>query len=217
MKGKLRYLTVSMLLLFVLLPFLEGGTIRRMILDILTSAVLFFGIYAVSYDRKKVVIALAFALPWFVSAWVELLSSTPSLILGSISTVFLILFYAFTAIAILSFVLKSAQVSQDVLYGAVSIYLLIGGIWFAIYALIETLRPGSFVIDPVYNIDGVVNWPDFLYYSFTTLTTLGYGDIITVTSLARSFAVLEAIIGVMYLAVIISRLVGLYIARSIKP
>jgi hypothetical protein len=110
--------------------------------------------------------------------------------------------------------MKSEQVDADVLYGSVCIYLLIGGIFAMIYLLIETLHPGSFFIDPAYNINGVVDAADFIYYSFITLVTLGYGDIIPVASYARGSAVIEGIIGVMYLAIIISRLVGLYIANS---
>jgi len=217
MKGRLRYLAISMILLLVLLPLFEGGSITQIVvLNILISAICFFGIYAVSYSRRNLVIALAFGLPWFVSSWMNLFARPPSLILGLISTLSLMLFYLFTLTVILLFVLKATQVSEDVLFGSVSIYMLIGGTFNQVYVLIETLRPGSFFIDPAYNIGGVVDWADFIYYSFATLTTLGYGDIVPLTSPARSFAVLEAIVGVMYLAIIISRLVGMYVVHSTK-
>ncbi|MCP4601389.1 MAG: hypothetical protein GY847_12840 [Proteobacteria bacterium] len=159
-------------------------------------------------------VALALCLPWFVLTWMGLLAPTQSLILGAISTIFLAFFYLFTAIIILLFVLKPTQVREDVLYGSVCVYLLIGGIFSVIFSFIEILKPGSFFIDPAYNLDGVVDAFDFTYFSFATLTTLGYGDVIPVTTVARSISVLEAIVGVMYLAIIISRLVGLYIAHS---
>jgi len=85
-----------------------------------------------------------------------------------------------------------------------------------IYVLIERLHPGSFFINPAYRTGTPIDGSDFLYYSYTTLTTLGYGDIVPVTSQARSVSIVEAIIGVMYLAIIISRLVGLYIVHSPK-
>ncbi|NIM15238.1 MAG: two pore domain potassium channel family protein [Candidatus Aminicenantes bacterium] len=217
MKGKLRYLTISFILLLVLYPFLEGGISGLIILITLISAICFFGVYAVSYNRKNLIIALTFGLPYVVLNWIGLLRlipSIPELILVFFINIFTMLFYAFTAIVILSFVLKAAKVNEDVLFGAVSIYMLIGGAWSAIYTTIELLKPGSFIIDAVNNIDGILNWSDFIYFSFETLTTLGYGDIIPVTSVARSFAVTEAIIGVMYLAIIISRLVGMYISQS---
>jgi hypothetical protein len=205
-----------MVLLLILSPFLEDDKIRMIVGGILLSAILFFGIYAVSYQRKSMITASIFGLPWFVLAWVNIFISIPSPVLPIISEMFLGLFYIYIAIVLLSYVLKTSQVTGDVLYGAVSIYLFIGGAWYAIYTVIEALHPGSFYIGAAYNIDGVLNQSDFLYYSFATLTTLGYGDITPVTSIARSFAVTEAIIGVMYLAIIISRLVGLYITQTQK-
>lgn len=215
-KGKLRYLAVSMVILLLLYPFFEGGVSQTIIFNILLSAVCFFGVYAVSYKSKNLILALLFGLPWFISSWINLILTPPALILGLVSTISLMFFYTFTLSVILIFVLKATQVSEDVLFGAVSIYLLIGGIFNMIYLLIETSHPGSFFINPEYNLGGVIDGADFIYYSFATLTTLGYGDIVPLTSPARSFAVVEAIAGVMYLAIIISRLVGLYIVQCTK-
>jgi len=216
MKNKLRYLTLSFVLLLLLYPFLEGGVTQMIILNILNTLICCLGIYAVSYNKKNLIVAIMLGLPRFVASWMTLLSTSPPLYIGLISSVFLALFYGFTAIIILFFVLKSEQVQEDILFGAISIYMLIGGIFSMLYTVIETINPGSFYINPDCNINGVLDWTDFLYYSFATLTTLGYGDIVPVTSHARSFAIIEAIIGVMYLAIIISRLVGMYIAHSIK-
>jgi hypothetical protein len=206
MKGKLQYLTISMVLLLLIFPFFEKSNIQLIITNIFLTAILIFGVYAVSYSRKNIMIATALGLPWFALSWIDLFKLISSPIIAPIANILLMLFLSFTMLVIFSFVLKSTEVNRDVLYGAVSIYMLIGGIWWVIYMLIEMMQPGSF--------SGIKGWSDFLYYSFSTLTTVGYGDIVPVTSVARSFAVLEAIIGVMYLAVIISRLVGLYITQS---
>jgi hypothetical protein len=205
-----------MVLMLVLLPFLQRGVIKLTILNILVSAIIYFGILAVSHEKRNATIGLALGLPWFILTWITLFVSSPPPILFVVSNGILILFYFFTAGVILSFVLRSQQVNDEVLYGSVSIYLLIGGAWGTIYSLLEAIQPGSFFIDPAYNIDGIVDVFDLLYYSFTTLTTLGYGDIIPVSTHARYLAVVEAIMGVMYLAIIISRLVGMFIARSLN-
>jgi hypothetical protein len=155
MKGKLRYLTVSMALLLVLYPFLEGGVTQEIILTALVTAICLSGIYAVSSDKKNLIIALAFGVPWFVLTWINLLIPYPSVILVLVSSTFLMLFYAFTAIVILSFVMKSQQISEDILYGAVSIYLLIGGAFSMIYAIIESLYPGSFFADRAVSVNGI--------------------------------------------------------------
>jgi hypothetical protein len=157
---------------------------------------------------------LSFGVPWFVLSWIDLFSSSSSAVLVSLSTVLLIHFYALTATIILLFILRSPRVHEDIIYGAISVYLLIGGAWSSIYSLLETAHPGSFSVVAAQSVGKAMNWADFLYFSFATLTTLGYGDIVPVTSQARSLAVVEAVIGVMYLAVIISRLVGLFIAHS---
>ena len=104
------------------------------------------------------------------------------------------------------------RVNEDVLYGAVCIYMLIGGTFSMVFALIEGLLPGSF---HTASTGQLLTWHDFVYYSYATLTTLGYGDIVPASNHARAFAVLEAILGVMYLAVIISRLVGNFISQDV--
>jgi len=222
MKGKLRYLTISMFLLLILTPFLEKGNLQRIVSNILLSAILIFGVYVVSYSRNNIFIAVILGLPWFIFSWISLLIPVP-IFISAFNSILLILFFIFTAKVIFIFILKSSRVNKDVLYGAVSVYMLIGGIFWIIFSLIEVLQPGSF--------SGIANWyqagaadlvktdppwTDLLYYSYSTLTTLGYGDIIPKTSVARTFAILEAIFGVMYLAIIISRLVGLYITQSKK-
>ncbi|MCP4400405.1 MAG: hypothetical protein GY801_24250 [bacterium] len=191
-----------------------GGLI---ILNILMSAIFAFGIYAVSYKRHTVILGLALGVPWFILSWIDLLiaplSSLP-LILALLSPLSFMLFMAFTALVLLLFVLTVSQVDEDLLYGAIAIYMLIGGTWAMMYTILEELRFGSFAIAAAHDLDGVVTWFDLLFYSFATLTTLGYGDIVPVTSQARALAVIEAIIGVMYLAIIISRLVGIFIAKE---
>lgn len=211
---KFRHITFAIILWFVLMPFLEGGGFRLVLLNCLTSLIVLSGIIAVSEKRKTVIIGVSLGTPWFILSWIEILTAPLPLILSLISNSFLILFLIFTAFIILKFILESKEVSGDILYGAISTYFIIGGFWSMIYAVLETVQPGSFIISSTHNLDGAVNWSNFVYYSYTTLTTLGYGDVVPVTSLARSFAVLEAIMGVMYLAIIISRLVGLFIARS---
>ena len=91
------------------------------------------------------------------------------------------------------------------------VYLFIGLLWSDIYAILEHLQPGSFSFA---HSQAGTKLSDFSYYSFVTLTTLGYGDITPLTSKARAFAMLEAIIGQLYLVVLIARLVGLHISHS---
>ena len=103
-------------------------------------------------------------------------------------------------------VITSPEVTTETLYGAVTAYLLLGLTWGLAYALVERLYPGSFR-SPV-DTDGLAG-PVLMFFSFITLTSVGYGDIVPLGGHARSLAILEAITGQMYLAVFIARLVGI--------
>ena len=88
---------------------------------------------------------------------------------------------------------------------------MLGALWYALYALIGAVDPEAFFN----GFAGVpAERPDLLYYSFVTLTTLGYGDIVPVHPVARNVAVLQALAGTMYLPIVLSRLVALFIAQS---
>ena len=100
------------------------------------------------------------------------------------------------------------RVTVNTVLAAVSIYLLIGATFVPVYGLIETVQPGSFV-DGASPGEGVV-WQQLMYYSYVTLNTVGYGDVQPVNTWARSLSTLEAVVGVLYLAVAIARLVSLY-------
>ena len=107
-------------------------------------------------------------------------------------------------------VLGGERVTTDKLYGAGAVYFLLGFTWSVFYAVLETIKPGNFSGPLAAGADGIVTWSDFIYSSFTTLTTLGYGDIAPATYVARSLAILEASVGVLFVAILVARLVGLY-------
>ncbi len=112
-------------------------------------------------------------------------------------------------------IVQSETVDRDVLIGAVAIYLLIGITWSLIYSLVYGIDPTAFGD----LLDGQPGsyWNQFVYFSFTTLTTLGYGDIVALSPVARMLSVFEAVIGVIFEAMIIARLVGLYRGSPANP
>ena len=132
----------------------------------------------------------------------------------SFELIFSALFYAYSCLLILAFVIRDGKVTRDRLAAAICVYLLIGVTWGMFFALQETTVPGSLSIGldaPGADVD-----QEAIYFSFVTLTTLGYGDIAPISAPARILAIIEAIIGQIYLAVMIARLVGLHIADSAK-
>jgi hypothetical protein len=112
---------------------------------------------------------------------------------------------------ILAFMLKSEEVTREVIYAAVLLYLLAALMWAFAYTFLELLDPTSFNI--------ALSQPEayllvFQYYSFVTITTLGYGDITPVTEVAKAFSVLEAVVGQLYLVIVVAWLVGMYVSRQ---
>jgi len=113
-------------------------------------------------------------------------------------------FYAFTTVAVFIEVIRTRRVTTDTMYGAVCVYLL----------LIETIHPGSFQINVDTAVPAEIRWRTLIFYSFMTLTTIGLGDVTPTTVQAQSLTSIEGVIGVLYLAVLIARIVGIYARRT---
>ena len=106
--------------------------------------------------------------------------------------------------------------SADKLLGAICAYLLVGVTWALLFALIGDLDPGAFRWPSLHGEQVTeASFSTYTYFSFVTLTTLGYGDVSPVSEIARRLALLEALLGQIYLAVLVARLVGLHLSQSI--
>ncbi len=214
-KGSFFYLFVALIVLLLLYPFFEGQAYGRPIMALLISVILLSAIYAVSDSLRDIIIAVLLGIPFMLFNWLAQLEIIQESIWLSGIT-YAIPFYLFTTFHILYVIAKSKKVTANILYGAVCVYLLFGLVWASIYFMVEQISPGSFQFAEFADINGKAGWGDFMYYSYVTLTNLGYGDITPVTARAKSFVILEAIIGVLYIAVMISRIVGLYITHRQK-
>lgn len=120
-----------------------------------------------------------------------------------------------SCVAILADVVRAERVTPQKITGALSVYLLLGYAWGIVFTILETVQPGSFNLvlgDAAAGSRGET-FGHLLYYSFITLSTLGYGDITPLSEGARSLAALEAVTGQIYLAVLVARLVGLEISQ----
>lgn len=193
-------------------PFLQHGVGSQILLIFIVTAVLVSAINSVSDKRKHLILACLLAAPWFVTSVATTLSG--SLYPEFYEAFFGSLFFIYTTVLIFSRVLRDKKVTSDTLYGAICVYILIGLTWSFFYVLVVTNSHDAFYINPANNHDNIINWNDLSYYSFVTLTTLGYGDVTPVAPIARSLAYLEAILGQVYLTIIIARLVGLYISGT---
>jgi hypothetical protein len=128
---------------------------------------------------------------------------------------FLAVFLGFVAVALFSYLGLPGSVTRGRIYGLVNLYLLLGLFYFAIFNLIETVQPGSFRETVLPGSDGISRHA-LLYLSLVTLTTLGYGDVVPVSHPARMLAALEAVTGVLYIAITVARLVAAYASANEK-
>ncbi len=141
---------------------------------------------------------------------------TPSPQLYLISSISWLLFFSFVTWAELRSVLKQRAVTSETMSMSISVYLLLGLNWGLLYVLIFQLQPQAFSFGsspaPTFAEQNV--FPIFMYFSMTTLSTIGFGDITPVSLHARYAAVAEGITGQFYLAILVARLVGMQMSRT---
>ena len=211
-KSKPLLLLCSLLLLLIVSPVIELTQWRELIITGSFTIILLSLVRLVWADRKLQFAAGTLAVFAAVLLWAgEAFPPDAAWLWGEV------LYICLSVIAILvalTRIVSSEVVDRDVLVGAVAVYLLIGITWSLIYSLLYAIEPGSFgeFLDSEHGY-----WNQFVYFSFTTLTTLGYGDIVALNPFVRTLSILEAITGVMFEAVIIARLVGLYRNPPTRP
>jgi Ion channel len=195
-------------------PYLERPGWPMVLFRLLGAAIFLSAIYAVATQRRNWIIALVLAGPAAALHVMVVFRSDPWLVAPT--AVFTVLFLAFTIVSLLRPVIAARRVTTDTIYGAVSVYLLMALAWGTAYFLLATLQPGAISMDAARHPHHAIDWSDCVFYSYVTLTSLGYGDMVPVTAQARSLSILEAVSGIMYVAVLIARLVGVYSSSTGK-
>jgi len=215
----LAFLFVALLLFFVLYPIFAESDAGLLLLDVAFSAILIIAAYAVSHQRKVLIVAVILALPTIGSWLGTRVVEDPELAFAGLGMS--VAFFGFILVVLLRNIIESEKVTVDLIYGAMSVYLLIGLAWASLYSIVELAVPGAFDFGELaassesHMTHGELRF--FGYFSFVTLSTLGYGDITPVTPFARSLSALEAIVGQLYIAVLIARIVGMHIAQKDTP
>ncbi len=205
--GRFLFLLIAIILMFALRPFIVGVFRITYLMDIFFTVIFLSAVYAVSQKRVIFIVAIFISILTVVLLWLTRLTDISSF--GIAGNIIGSLFFIFTVVMILDHLFKQEKVTSDMIMGAICVYFLIGLIWAFVFSTMEILQPGSFKM-----AQGPVSQPAFTYYSYVTLTTLGYGDITPISAPARSLSLLEAMTGQLYLAVLVARLVGLHISQS---
>jgi voltage-gated potassium channel Kch len=206
-------LLVSILALFIVTPVVAGFRHGILILNAAAAVVLASGSYALFERKRLFVIAVALSgISIITTGLLLLIEQDWAAILSHSCVIVLISFFSVT---ILGYVLRSGRITMDKIFAAICVYLLIGFAWTFAYALLDELNPGAFAGSSVVAAhDYVARVLQMRYFSFMTLTTVGYGDVVPESPAARTLAALEAITGQIYLAVLVARLVGLHIVHA---
>jgi len=214
LKGRFSLFLTTMVAMFFIMPIVgrERGVVDR-IFSWVTILVLLSCMRAISRTR------LYFILMAVLTGINIVLTGAGNIISYDVPafSIFAMGFNAFYYILvffnIMRFVLSDEEVTGDKICGAISAYMLMGVIWAQIYTIFYTINPECFRIPEQWlNPDTVYSFWAY-YFSFTTLTTLGYGDITPQTPLTQSYAVMQAAIGQIFLGVIVARLIALHISH----
>jgi hypothetical protein len=203
MKSRFLYIVLIILLVILVMPFIRHtGTLGWLTSSLMIAMIPLASYYALSADRKRAIVLFLLSLPFVILDAVHLFYVNPHL--SAVMYGFGTMLYMYIVIHLLKDLLTRTTITTDMIYCAISIYLLIGIMWAGVYGLLESLVPGSFSAP-----SGSV---DFIYFSFVTLTTVGYGDVAPLTVLAKRLAIFEAGMGGIYMAIIVALIVGRYLS-----
>ena len=210
--NKYNHLLVSLILLFILSPSLEVRDQANFPIIPLIALAVFVNAVRVSFPQRTFFWAfLLFAMVSFVLNLTIffVVNSYPDFakVLRFISNIISVMYYSVVVFMLTKQLFSVRRVTADTIKGGVSAYIMLGFLWAILYGLLTQIDPNAFVVS---SETGMM----FLHFSFTTLTTLGYGDIVPNGRYAAILTNSEAIVGQLYLVIFVARLVGLYIATE---
>lgn len=211
--GRHSVMLVSLIILLVALPFgqaISGGNTRFPMLLVL---VLISAVFVISHQRWIFVVASLFGISSVLGiGYAEVFDSHSVRIVAELLSLLLL---GFTTLVMFNSLIRTDRVSQDTIVGGICVYLLVGLCFAMVFILMTDFNPGALLQGEHAIIrsasDPSAHATTLLYFSFVTLTTLGYGDVMPQGDMARMFAVAEALIGQLYLVIFLARLVALYV------
>ncbi len=209
-------LLVALVLLFLTAPLVEDLPHGDLLEALLVTAVMMAALVAVGGKRAALTTGIVLLIPALVGKWLDHLR--PGLLHPAFFLTAGLAFFIFVVARLVHFIVRAPYVDANVLCAGVSGFLMLGLAWAPAYLAVARLNPAAFNL-PAPAAGGVAVLDPFsaFYFSFITLCTVGYGDITPVSKLARMLAVVEAITGLFYMAVLISRLVSLHASATPAP
>ena len=201
-------LLITIILLMIATPFLEDLPRGDLIEAISLTLVMVSAVVAVGGHRRTLVIAIILVVPAVVGKWLN--NVRPDLVSPVFFLAFSMVYFVFVVVQLLRFILRAPRVDNNVLCAGLSGYLMLGLLWVPAYLMVARTNPAAFVMTAGSDAGAPMDGFHSFYFSFITLCTVGYGDVTPVSKVARMLAVTEAIAGLFYVTVFISRLVAVY-------
>ncbi len=191
-------------------PFLEGGEVGRALFSVLGIAVLGLVVLAVRSTPGLTWVAILLGAPATVLLLIQAISRDDSLLPYSSACEAVLYFYA--AGALISYMLADHDITRDELWAVGATFTLVAWAFAYTYTVVQAVEPHSFTaaVDP----QDPRSWMELLFLSFTTLTSTGLSDVVPIKAFARSVSMIEQLAGLSYVAVLVSRLVGLTVRRA---
>ncbi|QDV47645.1 Ion channel [Stieleria neptunia] len=208
-------LLIALISILVLQSFVSSDDrLQRVLLNAMFLIVVLSAMRSLACSKIRMWATIVLGVAAYALSWIDEVHSS-RLVTGSTDVCFIAIFVLLIS-SLAEHVFGEGPVDANRIIGAISIYFLIGLAWAFLYALIELIDPGSFQSNASSTFGetrpGFV--AEFIYFSNVTLTTLGYGDVTPVSRPARMLATLQAMIGQLYVAIVIARLVGLQISQA---
>ncbi len=197
-------------------PFAREGGTGRTVLEAAFCIFLLAAVSAAAEASRWFATALACALIAIALTWSDLIvpadgGSLQAGLMGAQNAIYFAILVAVNVI-ILRDVMRARRVTFDTICGSVCVYLLMGLCWAILYAMASLIEPESFSAKE----ELAPHFSTYIYFSYVTLATLGYGDITPQRGVVQTWAWLEAVVGQLYIAVLVARLVGIYIAHELR-
>ena len=205
-ENRFLFLLLSLVSLIFVAPFLMPYELGLWFINFTAIAVTFLIVYTIIEKRHFFIAAVIFAFLILIMDINYLMTDTMASKIIYYSLI--LVFYAFAITELLINMFRTEEINANIIFSALCTYLLIGIFYSSAYIILETLAPGSFLYQP--NPDQLLDSFELTYFSFTALSTVGFGEIIPVTAQAQSIVILEELSGVLYLAVIVAKMVAAF-------
>ncbi len=209
-------LTLALTVFLIFVPLFNLVTDTEFIEEIVFMGLMLTTLYTVAHNKTLLIVGMILAAVTLLGTLTTKYSTGTVFISAMISAVILLVL---VITIIIVDVVKNDDIEVDMIFGAIAAYLLIGVCWALIYSIVDTLIPDSIlintnVVDEFGPVTGQSNFAFYNYFSFVSMTTLGYGDVIPAHPVTRALATYQAIFGQMFIAILVARLVAMHLTKE---